>query len=282
VVELATDALALLPADWAYEYFGMIAPASVYARSWLVISLAELGRFGEAAEYGAEALRLAEPAQHAYTIGLAHRAAGTFHLLKGDWAMARSLLEYGIAVLQKANVTLSLGPAVASAAWALAQLGETSEALGRLQESEQVRSSSATRRGGTQRGWDYHALGRACLLLGRIDEARRLGERAAELGPSQPGSAAHALHLLGDIATHPDRFDAESGEGHYRRALALVEPREMRPLVAHCRLGLGKLLRRTGRADEARAELTTAVEMLRAMGMTFWLAEAERELAKAG
>ena len=89
VVELATDALAVLPADWAYEYFGMIAPASVYARSWLVISLAELGRFGEAAAYGAEALRLAEPTQHAYTIGLAHRAAGTFHLLKGDWAMAR-------------------------------------------------------------------------------------------------------------------------------------------------------------------------------------------------
>jgi hypothetical protein len=28
---------------------------------------------------------------HAYTIGLAYRAAGTLNLLKGDWATARSL-----------------------------------------------------------------------------------------------------------------------------------------------------------------------------------------------
>jgi hypothetical protein len=42
------------------------------------------------------------------------------------------------------------------------------------------------------------------------------------------------------------RFDAESGEAHYRKALALAEPRGMRPLVAHCHLGLGKLYRRIG------------------------------------
>ena len=56
----------------------------------------------------------------------------------------------------------------------------------------------------------------------------------------------------------------------------------MRPLQAHCHLGLGKLYRRTGRAGEARAELGTGVEMLRAMEMTFWLPEAEAELAKTG
>jgi hypothetical protein len=56
----------------------------------------------------------------------------------------------------------------------------------------------------------------------------------------------------------------------------------MRPLQAHCHLGLGKLYRRTGRLDEARAELATAVAMLRDMGMAFWLPEAEREMAEAG
>jgi hypothetical protein len=33
--------------------------------------------------------------------------------------------------------------------------------------------------------------------------------------------------------------------------------------------------------DEARAELATAVAMLRDMGMAFWLPEAERELGGA-
>ena len=55
----------------------------------------------------------------------------------------------------------------------------------------------------------------------------------------------------------------------------------MRPLQAHCHLGLGKLCRRIGRLDEARAELATAVTMLREMEMTFWLPEAETELAQA-
>ena len=54
----------------------------------------------------------------------------------------------------------------------------------------------------------------------------------------------------------------------------------MRPLQAHCHLGLGKLFRRTGRLDEARVELATAVALLREMGMAFWLPEAERELAE--
>ena len=55
----------------------------------------------------------------------------------------------------------------------------------------------------------------------------------------------------------------------------------MRRQQAHCHLGLGKLYRRVCRPDEARAELATAVALLREMGMAFWLPEAERELAGA-
>jgi tetratricopeptide (TPR) repeat protein len=93
---------------------------------------------------------------------------------------------------------------------------------------------------------------------------------------------AHALHLLGDIATHPDRFDAETGKAHYRQALALAEPRGMRPLVAHCHLGLGRLYQRTGEREQAREHLTTATTMYREMDMRFWFDEAEAELAALG
>jgi tetratricopeptide (TPR) repeat protein len=278
VVELATDNLAALPADWVYEDFGSTAPASVFDRHWLVLSLAQLGRFAEAAEYEAEAIRLAEPTHHAFTVGVAYRAAGTLHLLKGDWAKARSLLEHGIAVARTGNVVVHLPWAVAPSAWALAQLGETSEALNRLQEGEQLVERQAARGIVAYRTWAYHALGHACLLLGRLDEARRLGDRAVEFSPGHHGFAAHALHLLGDIVTHPDRFDARSGEAHYRQALALAEPRSMRPLVAHCHLGLGRLYGQTGRGEEARAALSTAIALYRAMDMTFWLPQAEAAL----
>ena len=54
----------------------------------------------------------------------------------------------------------------------------------------------------------------------------------------------------------------------------------MRPLQAHCHLGLGKLYHCANRLDEARAELATAVAMLREMGMSLWLPEAEQRLAQ--
>jgi hypothetical protein len=69
---------------------------------------------------------------------------------------------------------------------------------------------------------------------------------------------------------------------HLFGALIIAEELEMRPLQAHCHLGLGKLYRRIGRPDEARAELSRAVAMLREMGMAFWQPEAETELAEAG
>jgi hypothetical protein len=52
----------------------------------------------------------------------------------------------------------------------------------------------------------------------------------------------------------------------------------MRPLVAHCHLGLGKLSRRTGKPDQAEEHLTTAMTMYREMGRRFWLEKAEAEL----
>ncbi len=86
------------------------------------------------------------------------------------------------------------------------------------------------------------------------------------------------MHLLGDIAIHGNRFDPEEGEAHYRQALALGEPRGMRPLVAHCHLGLAKIYWRTGTREQAQEYMATATMMYREMGMTYWLEQAEAEM----
>jgi len=52
----------------------------------------------------------------------------------------------------------------------------------------------------------------------------------------------------------------------------------MRPLVAHCHLGLGKLYRRTGRHEQAQEHLAIATTMYREMGMRFYLQQAEAEM----
>jgi tetratricopeptide (TPR) repeat protein len=275
VIELATGYLSALPAAWLDEDHGLVAPPSVWHRSWLTMSLAELGSFREAAEYEAEAIRLAERTHQPFTVGLAHLAASSLHLLKGDWATARSRIERAIAVYRVGPVLLYLPWAVASSALALAQLGDAGEALNRLREGEQLVEGLVAREMIYTQSPACHWLGRASLLLGRLDEARRLGDRALETVPCESGFAAHALHLLGDIAAYPDQLDAERGETHYRQALALAERLGMRPLVAHCHLGLGKVYLRTSKRDKARDHLTAATTMYRDMDMSFWLEQAE-------
>jgi hypothetical protein len=54
----------------------------------------------------------------------------------------------------------------------------------------------------------------------------------------------------------------------------------MRPLPAHCHRGLGRLYAATGQWELARAELSTAIEMYKAMEMTFWLPETEAVLVQ--
>jgi predicted ATPase/class 3 adenylate cyclase len=275
-VELATDVLAVLPAGWVHEYFGMAVPSSVWCRAWLIMSLAELGRFSEAAKYEAEALQLAEPTQHTHTIGFAQFAASMLHLVRGEWEQARSLIERWIDTCL-ALQTPSLHPwAVASSAWALAQTGDDTEALSRIREAEKLLERQAAREIGQHRSWAYGALTRACLLLGRVHEARQLADRSFELSQRHPGFTAYALHLLGDIMTRSDRFDADSGEARYREALTLAKSRGMRPLVAHCHLGLGRLYRRAGKPEDARENLTAATTMYRDMDMGFWLEQGLR------
>ena len=54
----------------------------------------------------------------------------------------------------------------------------------------------------------------------------------------------------------------------------------MRPLVAHCHLGLGKLSRRTDNREQAQEHLATATTMYREMDMRFWLEQAEAEMSE--
>ncbi len=276
VVELDTGNLAALPAEWVLDYFGNVAPPSVWDRLWLVLSLAHLGRFAEAEKVAGVALHLAEPTQHAPTIGWAQVAVSVLHLVKGEWAKACPPIEQWRRVEMSGNVVV-LHPLVAASAWALAQLGEASEALDRVRQGEQILARLAASGTVAQSAWAYHALGRACLALGRVDEAQRLAERAVETSPTHLGFRADALHLLGDIATHPDRLDADRGTVHYHEALALAGARGMRPLVAHCHLGLGKLYRRTRQHDEAAEHLADATQLYREMDMAFWLDTAEAE-----
>ena len=71
-----------------------------------------------------------------------------------------------------------------------------------------------------------------------------------------------------------------TAEAHYGAALALASEVGMRPLVAHCHLGLGKLHRGIGKREKAQEHLTAAITMYREMGMGSWPQQAEMAMTE--
>jgi hypothetical protein len=123
-------------------------------------------------------------------------------------------------------------------------------------------------------GMTYLAAERIDETAGHAGEALALARRLGD-----GGNEAHALCLTGDIAS---RSDTEDTEGYYCQALAVAEPRGMRPRVAHCHLGLGKLRCRAGRHAQAQEHFSIATAMYREMGMIYWLEQAATEAGQLG
>ena len=144
-IELATANLAKLPADWVHEFFGLpTPPRSTIGLGWSRVSpsSADLPR-----RPSAEPRCSSSPSsmQQPFTVGFAHQAMAWSHLLRGDWARARSLIEQAIAVFRTRNIGLLLPGMIATSACVLAQLGEAREALTRLQEGDELLERQAAR-----------------------------------------------------------------------------------------------------------------------------------------
>jgi tetratricopeptide (TPR) repeat protein len=140
---------------------------------------------------------------------------------------------------------------------------------------------------GTQEGQSLRIiwLSEAYLLAGRELDARTVAHRALDITRQhkERGHEAYTLLLLGEIAAHEDPVDIGKAETNYRQALALAGELGMRPLVAHCHVGLGKLYRRIGsRRQQAEEHLATAIAMMREVEMGSWLEQAEAELKELG
>jgi len=120
------------------------------------------------------------------------------------------------------------------------------------------------------------------VLADRPEDARTLMERGLILARrhGHRGAEASALRLLGDVASHNDRRDVTVAEAHYGSALTLASELEMRPVIAHCHLGLGMLYGRTDKRQQAREHLRIANTMYREMDMGFSLQKAETAMAE--
>ena len=261
------------------ERFGQIFLPAVHSRAYLARCHAELGTFPQGMDLGEEGLSIAEAVAHPGSMMVASWGLGLLSLRQGDLHRALPRLERAMDLCQDADLPFYF-PRMAAALGGVYTLGgRVTDAVPLLTQA--MEQTIAKEMGGFQ-VLCHLSLGEAQVLAGRLEEAQALAERALALAHAhqERGHQAYALRLLGEIAVRREPPESNQAEDYYRQALALAEELGMRPLVAHCHLGLGKLNAKIGRRAEARAELSAAIDLYRAMEMTLWLPQAEATLTQ--
>jgi tetratricopeptide (TPR) repeat protein len=249
------------------------------SQTWLARTLSALGAFAEARRHGEEALRLATLEGRGVTPITAHGCLGLLYLAQGDLEHAIRVFDQGLALCRASGYRGGWLRLIA------AGLGYASALQGRLAEGhalleEWVREGIRT--GAPQSPQRVAWLSEVCRLTGRGEEAWQYARQALDRARQRKarGDEALALHQLGVVQAHADPHDVTQAEAHYRQALALVKELGMQPLMAHCYLSLGTLYTKIDRREQARAKLSAAFTLYRAMDMVFWLPWVEGALAQ--
>jgi tetratricopeptide (TPR) repeat protein len=192
------------------------------------------------------------------------------HLRKGAIDRAIAALERSLELCRSWDVQQNI-PRVAAA------LGSAYAAAGRVGDALPVLDFAKNR---VRLSFLRGQLAQGYLLIGKLEEAALLAVQALDFSRrhAERGNEARALYVLGEIASYDDSVDVERAVAHYQQAMALAEELRMRPLLAHCDVGLGKLYRRAGKRGDAKRHLADGVAMMREMEMGLWLEKAETEL----
>ena len=252
----------------------------IESRAWLARTLSALGAFAEGRRHGEEALRLATLEGRGATPIVAHTCLGYLYLAQGDLEHAIRVLEQGLALCRASGnrdrfATDRGGPGLCLCA------------------PGAPRGGARAAGGGDQRRYPHGRAARSCppgrlAQRGLSSGGTRRGGLAARAPGARPGPAAQ-----GRVRTRRWRCTslAPSRPTPIPPMSRRPKPTTSRPWPwprswacarsqAHCHHGLGRLYSQTGRGEEARAELSAAIALYRAMDMTFWLPQAEAALAQ--
>jgi class 3 adenylate cyclase/tetratricopeptide (TPR) repeat protein len=271
--------VATLQGDLLYERFGTNVMVAAAARTYLSYCHAERGAFTEGLAMAEEGLRIAETGNQPFSLIEACSGVSAVYWRQGDVQRAIPVLERAMGLCEDWHILNLLPRLTAALGLAYAQDGRVAAGLALVEHGVEQLVARGRPRNLTL---VVACLCETYLLAGRLEDARQRAAQAVELTRqyTQRGDQARALWLLGESTARQASPAVEPAAGHYRQALALAEDLGMRPLQAHCHLGLGTLYAKTGQQAHAHAELTSAIEMYRDMEMTFWLPQAEAALTQ--
>jgi tetratricopeptide (TPR) repeat protein len=261
---------------------GNVNLAGVLAHTVGALARVETGRFNEAAALAAEANRLALDSGRGVDRIVASWPMGALHVRRGDARVVIDTLTSAWTLCNELSATRQMPWTGCLLAYARTLAGVALE-----ENLELFRFSLETARLNELR------VGEALFVVWQAESALLMGDpstatsaancaRALAQERDERGALAWALYTLGRVSFDLASSSVDVAIGDYRSAAQLAAELGMRPLVAHCHLGLGKLYRRTDKREQAQEHLATATAMYRDMGMTYWLEKAEAEMTKPG
>jgi class 3 adenylate cyclase/tetratricopeptide (TPR) repeat protein len=260
-----------------FERLGLHILPSVATRVFLAAALALRGEFSEATHVAEYAVRIASSTAHAYSLSAGWGHLGWVQAMQGRFDKAVTSLERSFEIARVAGYRFLIALYSPQLGALYAFIGRSADAFAvldtGLQESRALHLRLAE-------AWHHLARAEALLACGRLTEAADESVHALEQSRALRLRAleAAALLLVGNLQVTQDPSAGTGAEASYSDALTLAESRGMRPLVAHCHLGLGKLYRRTGKPQQADEHVARATTMYREMEMTYWLEQTQREI----
>lgn len=268
VLQRTTD---LLTGELEGERLGMSGLTAVFARSYMLVALSELGDFARARRISDEATALAVRSRDTYSILSAQIAMGYAATYQGDLETAIPLLTRALELTKMAqaigvmvHISSVLGRALISAE-------RFEEALPPLRFATDSDNQTSTQRLALPYLW----YGEALVCSGDPATAHRMLEEArvvAEQGKDR-SVFAWAHRLEGIIARHEGRFDAAMAA--FETAIEAARRIGTRPLEAHARFDLALTLGRNGREADAAAAVAQARAIFEACGMALWVSRCD-------
>jgi len=259
------------------QSFGFAQFPSVHSRTCLVWCLAELGEFDDGIRIGREAIRIAESVDHPFSLATAHAGIGALYVRQGNLEAGLPILERGLELCRAWKLSLWFPPIASALGIGYMQSGRAGDAVSLLERA--VEQSEGMRLG----GWHSRVLtglGLSYLLTGRANDALQAVRRALALAREhkERGHEAWSWRILGEIPLRSE-LSVPDAEEALHRSLTQATELEMRPLMAHGRLGLGRWFARAGQRQDAEAHLRAAAALFGELEMRFWAAQAESALA---
>ena len=265
-IEIHQKVRKLLTGEDAFKQHGLASLPGALSRSMLVLGMAELGSFDKIEEIGNEALEIAERVRNALTLAFVYNFLALSYLRLGEFKPAISLLEKCHELCHYSEVQSMYSVTVGSLGYAYLLAKEPQRALTLLEDGTKEDNLRAS-------FWPTHPL----IILAdvyraadKVSEAAETVSRALKISDQrgERGFEAWALLVMAGIKNAAQQH--EEAINWNQRALQQASDLSMRPLVAHCHLGLAESYLHLGNEKQAQFENETALEMYQSLGMTYW------------